>query len=75
MSEWQPIETAPKDGSWIILWAKDHLEHFGDYPDKSLEYWVARWSNNAWRWYNQDDEVVCNDYEMTHWMPLPDPPQ
>jgi hypothetical protein len=73
--EWQPIETAPKDGTRILAVVQ------GFRPA------VAYWQNNrgvfdfidaedmpspeAW------DEYLRNEPEWTptHWMPLPEPPK
>ena len=66
--QWQPIETAPKDGTWILGWRKR----------KALEDQIETWQYTAdtsshWFWANSAD---TNDYdeEPTHWMPLPKPP-
>ena len=60
MSEWQPIETAPRDGSDVLIWCdtgKICIAHF-DYAT------FAWWSDLSTR--------ECPD--PTHWMPLPAPP-
>ena len=59
MSEWQPIETAPMDGTPIILLP------YGDVTDLFVSFWMQsddRWANNEWS-------------KITHWMPLPSPPK
>lgn len=39
MCEWQPIETAPKDGSNVFLYCTDRIDHFAiGYYD---EAWFA----------------------------------
>lgn len=68
MSEWQPIETAPKDGTTIDLWLQAG-ERIAD----------ARWNRDAWRFWCQD-EFESMDWikivgRATHWMPLPEPPK
>ena len=68
MTKWQPIETAPKDGT-IILVAIEHsngpLLHdivwWNDYRD----YWES--AGYDWKY----DEVE----HIFHWMPLPPPPK
>ena len=61
--EWQPIETAPKDGTPILIW------------DGEIQYvcaWVQR-TPGDWRWFEFDGEFY-HSYKPTHWMPLPEPP-
>ena len=61
--EWQPIETAPRNGRNI--WAA--------YPDGEGHVFQTE----AW-WSAQDHEwqeaFGCEKLEPTHWMPLPAPP-
>ena len=69
-AEWQPIETAPKDGTFIILgYAGSHV---------SEGRWVSDPSRNHWRetgWFDTDADVLCDHPgRPTHWMPLPEPP-
>lgn len=71
--DWQPIETAPRDGTRVLLWACDPC-----YPKgKPL---VGYFENNKWHlsgheftecWINNFDEY----FNPTHWMPLPEPPK
>ncbi len=65
MSEWQPIETAPKDGTQIIAWG-ENIGHI------VTEY--APFNGTDWVWVTLDGP----DYHVsafTHWMPLPAPPK
>lgn len=63
--EWQPIETAPKDGSEILI------ARAGDCVD--LAYWVGE-MDKAWPWaVNGGQTAMAADWP-THWMLLPDPP-
>jgi hypothetical protein len=71
MSEWQPIETAPKDVS-VDLWVPACPElQFGGrrHPDCS-------WDEN-YGWWSPMLEKFLEDYPVTptHWMPLPEPPR
>lgn len=63
--KWQPIETAPKDETRIILgrWS----EWLG-----SMEAWDGRWSSWGDVWTHKGR---TNEMSPTHWMPLPEPPQ
>jgi len=68
MSKWQPIETAPKDGTHFFAtgWEKAPSELF-------LGHWwvgVARKSGNTLELENRN----INKSAITHWMPLPKPP-
>lgn len=73
MSEWQPIETAPKDGTFLIGgWTGDGHKH------------PMIWSvDSAWRdgdGFSVDVSPESGETmrptidHITHWMPLPQPP-
>lgn len=68
--EWQPIETAPKDGRRIIL------GYAGSYSEEG--YWLSDPSKNYWGetgWFATDENVLSHHpSNPTHWMPLPEPP-
>ena len=75
--QWQPIETAPRDGTRVLLVTKYKLvcEAFYSTPEKHIK----GGSPPQYGWctsYNEDDPFY-NSYEEnpTHWMPLPTPPQ
>lgn len=57
---WQPIVTAPKDGTWVLTLVN------GFVPD--VCFWNGAWCTDE----NIDPATVY--YEPTHWMPLPPPP-
>ena len=68
---WQPIETAPKDGTWILL-AGD-----SGYTTTPFRVSVCQWSfdtyHSFWRDHSGDGFLDDGD-EPTHWMPLPPVP-
>lgn len=62
MSDWQPIETAPKDGAGILAFQNGNMR-------------VCSWLSCGWAFYQSKPGaaivvMVC----PTHWMPLPAPP-
>lgn len=60
--EWQPIETAPKDGTPVLLYATPRME---------VGYWnVAVTDVGITGWYPS-----MYWRRPTHWMPLPEPPE
>ena len=64
--QWQPIETAPKDGTVIIL-----------FDGKSV--WAGRWIGHSYYpWVAIDNHIYgprgLKAKDVTHWMPLPPPP-
>ena len=73
---WQPIETAPKDGSYILAY---------DSESESID--VVFWHDGAeglggkrkvMEWCVKDsygdEQGGWFDSRATHWMPLPEPP-
>ena len=71
---WQPIETAPKDGTIVDLWVggKRHANCF----------WACAVGDNDGSWRQQWAEYDASSFgvfetvgkEPTHWMPPPNPP-
>lgn len=72
--EWQPIETAPRDGTEFMALSYHGLSKckwekvdWGDHPDDRTSYW----------WVDPDDNVYFEDGlndAPTHWLPLPELP-
>lgn len=64
-SKWQPIETAPKDGSPFLAWVLNtHMVVF-----------FAQRSQDSYCWQTDDDCGIRYHCDAaTHWMPLPEPP-
>ena len=70
---WLPIETAPKDGSKVLLWTDSTLDPY--WCDCVGRREVEHFQTVQTAWWNLDDgwekELVG---QPTHWMPLPPPP-
>ena len=71
--DWQPIETAPKDGTSILLLIEDvAIEGYWEVPTyaSGKPYWyVPSVSSHGCGCCPSDNE------EPTHWMPLPAKPE
>ncbi len=67
MTEWQPISTAPKDGTEVLVYRKDagiFMASFREAADEDGECY----------WFSISGEDLTGDLP-THWMPLPEPPK
>lgn len=60
---WQSIETAPKDGTWILIWEIAGINTKYS-PADVAHYYLGEW-------YNSDKQRL---YGASHWQPLPAPP-
>lgn len=61
--EWQKIETAPRDGTWISGW------HRSAQPGEMVtQWWTSCWGISGWRWDRGFSDA------FTHWKPLSEPP-
>jgi hypothetical protein len=82
MSQWQPIETAPRDGTEVIgcyvrEWAPGRVTTYGP--------WTVAFDGKKWRssWHGNEVLNYMSDFgsdykepecDPTHWMHLPHPP-
>lgn len=72
MSEWQPIETAPKDGTRVLAYWPDC---YGNGSACAVESWFGPWGKgNADQTWQSPFEWADGHNDPTHWMPLPPPP-
>ena len=76
---WQPIETAPRDGTWILLMGGEIVYgwHSPSVPPMVVGQYTTHLNGQEvephWQfaWY---DGGYYGEYENpTHWMPLPAP--
>lgn len=76
MSGWQPIETAPKDGTSIILCRGADADGLPIEPLGLFCQCAAWWGDEGGRWVVYADQIQDPDlfFAPTHWMPIPDPP-
>lgn len=80
MSEWQPIETAPKDGQSILL-----LNGKAHSPEALVAHWCRVYPENPQGTWHSVSRFNCEfalqrrfltqSPDATHWMPLPEPPK
>lgn len=68
MSEWQPIETAPRNGEDILVW---------DGKGAGVVCFM-RFQDGTTRWCMGTDSCGVTMFarqQLTHWMPIPEPPK
>lgn len=64
---WKPIDTAPKDGTRILV----HRRGARRYPIVGVDFWRVESHSWPWKpcWYHSPE-----DEQPTHWMHLPEAP-
>lgn len=62
---WRAIETAPKDGRYVLLYD----------AQRAGEYLMAQWFHGAWWGRRTLSGKAITWTDATHWMPLPEPPK
>jgi len=78
---WQPIETAPKDGTEVLCWCPSAamvpvVMHFSSAEYFEREYGDAEYIEEGWHLsYSYPNGLAECTWEPTHWMPLPEPPK
>lgn len=67
--EWISVEDRlPVNGTLVLVSLIDNV--------KLVLMGMCGWATGDWRWRVMTfDGIEVADYPVTHWMPLPDPPQ
>lgn len=72
--DWQPIETAPRDGTQIIAWCRHpHHAYADDEAERArwegpvIAHWIEH-NGGGWTWHGHMGEFLS-------WQPLPNPPE
>ena len=63
LEQWQPIDTAPKDGTNIFVYCG---------PNNDPMWAVAYWADEVWNVWFEDESDFGTDWPE-YWMPLPPP--
>jgi len=71
-NQWQPIETAPKDGTQILGNHNSEIYIMLYDADKNYHDEVVEWCNEKY-WTSYGDDTY-RSYYPTHWQTLPEPP-
>ncbi len=68
--DWQPIDTAPRDGSTVLAWR-------ADWERPSFVRWAlsARTGTGCWNDADRSDGCSLEEEPPTHWLRLPPLPQ
>lgn len=72
---WQPIETAPQDGTYVMLanpkWQTAWQGYFRKHKEPGMGPHLSNEQVRGWT------RVGFMDFQLdaTHWQPLPDPPK
>jgi len=71
MNKWQPIETAPRDGTPILAWPIRAIHGVVPYVVVALDLENGGKVHETWI---EAAGTEWATYYPTHWMPLPDAP-
>jgi hypothetical protein len=71
MDNWKPIDSAPKDGTNVLLWARLKIAPpgLGSEPGPVVGFW-----HDAFAKWHMAPEYLRDELIPTHWTELPNPP-
>lgn len=61
---WRPIETAPRDGTFVLVWCAEHACHY-----------ICRWKEGRGSYPDGMYDKDFGHVFATAWTPLPEPPR
>ena len=70
VNEWQPLDTAPRDGSKIDVWTENGVRYVDVFW-----YEGSAFPEGAFVYYDSNLRDFIDVDDATHWMPRPAPPK
>lgn len=64
---WQPIETAPKDGRPLLMWLAEPIDRHYEVPGLSSNTAIGFWCEGNWVSIECEDNGFCGS-SATGWM-------
>ena len=72
--QWKPIETAPKDGSEVVLWIKWKNDEGNGWFSADCVYREGRWHEWGDGGFDAMEYMPLEDWEIpTHWFKIEPP--
>jgi hypothetical protein len=68
-TEWRPIQTAPRDGTWFL--AADVNDCLGGVPSLYAAAFYEEDEDRRTVWQVHCGQYVCEAPSPTHWSPMP----
>jgi hypothetical protein len=84
MSEWKPIDEAPKDGTMFLGWVSaerwsgadgESSSHCHDTSTADFCWWRVVADSPDGGYFDNAAGQIGDSQGVTHWMPLPQPPK
>ena len=70
---WRPIETAPKDGTVILVALPEPICTIINWSVRRVA--TAYFQAQGHDWVVEGNWATRNHLDLTHWQPLPEPPE
>ena len=74
MSEWQPIETVPKDGTQFLGWGR-YNQSVATYAFFNDNFWAIHDGSTVIEYQNDSGADYRSAPPLDVWQPLPEPPK
>lgn len=69
---WLPIESAPRDGTWVALLCGEGTEDVGQWRDERYCMLGAPQGSCGEGWVDEYNGLpIMHEFEPTHWRPQP----
>lgn len=74
---WIPVsERLPEQDAWCVIAIRAPDRYSGQRPaSPGIEADLGKWQGNCWKTLSGPGKTILHPSMVTHWMPLPEPPE